>query len=300
MTHSVRRAADRTERRIGMRIGVVLAGGFAKGAYQIGAMRAIEEYIPRGDIKYMSCASIGALNGYAYVTDNLDRVTQMWENIASGDTRMFITKIMRSSLLQQNITALYAPDKPLTRPFYLSLFDVSHRSVVYQDLAKVEGEKIPQYLKAGIALPPINRSVKLGAMNCYDGGLIDNIPVYPLLKHSVDYVICIYFDDIYFKFENTYFDNKILKIAFPSDSMIKHSFMVTHDRIDEMIEEGYKQTKYIFKSAFAKGYDDLDHVYHTIDYMNKHAKSQGLRLTTDTVITNLNKATQLLTKRKIL
>lgn len=51
-----------------MNIGLVLSGGMAKGAYQIGVLRAISEYIPISEIKYISCESIGVFNGYALLT----------------------------------------------------------------------------------------------------------------------------------------------------------------------------------------------------------------------------------------
>ena len=44
-----------------MNIGLVLAGGFAKGAYQIGALRAIREYFEPEDIEYVSASSIGII-----------------------------------------------------------------------------------------------------------------------------------------------------------------------------------------------------------------------------------------------
>ena len=49
-----------------MNIGLVLSGGMAKGAYQVGALTAIKEIIPDGNIKYISASSVGALNSYAY------------------------------------------------------------------------------------------------------------------------------------------------------------------------------------------------------------------------------------------
>ena len=58
-----------------MRIGLVLAGGFAKGAYQLGALQALSEFIPRSEIRYMSTASIGTLNGYAFATDQLEFIS---------------------------------------------------------------------------------------------------------------------------------------------------------------------------------------------------------------------------------
>ena len=282
-----------------MNIGLVLSGGLAKGAYQIGALRALNDCIPLNEIKYISCASIGALNGYAYATQNLDRAEQMWRSVCNNDTRLIITQILRSSLLQQNIQNIYDPAKPLPTVFYCSLLDLNHRNIVYKDLSAVDHSKIPSYLKASVAMPVYNRSVRVDNTSYFDGGTIDNIPVYPLLKHNLDYIICMYFDDTCYKFENTYFDNKIIKITFPCSSRVKQSVVLEQDRIDEMIKYGYERTSYLLNTVFSEGYEDLDHIYRAIDHMNQHSNCR-LRITADVLITNLNKITQRLTKRKIL
>ena len=283
-----------------MNIGLVLSGGMAKGAYQIGALRALNNFVPLNEIKYISCASIGVLNGYAYATENLDCAEQMWKNICNNDTRLVITQILRSSMLQQNIKSIYDSDKKLSSNFYCSLLDLSHRSIVYKDLSEVDSNKIPLYLKASVAMPVYNRSVQLDNTSYFDGAMIDNIPVYPLLKHSLDYIMCIYFDDTCYKFENTYFDNKIIKITFPCESMLKQSVIFKQDSIDDMIKSGYDRTMYLLKTVFSEGYENLEYIYRTIDYMNRNNKSNSLRITGDVLVTNLNKVTQKLTKRKIL
>lgn len=283
-----------------MKIGLVLSGGMAKGAYQIGALQALNNFVPLNEIKYISCASIGVLNGYAYATENLDRAEQMWKNICSNDTRLVITQILRSSMLQQNIKSIYDADKKLSSNFYCSLLDLSHTSIVYKDLSEVESNNIPLYLKASVAMPVYNRSVRLDNTSYFDGAMVDNIPVYPLLKHNLDYIICIYFDDTCYKFENTYFDNKIIKITFPCESMLKQSVVFKKDSIDDMIKNGYDRTMYLLKTVFSEGYENLEYIYRTIEYMNQNKKSNSLRITGDMLVTNLNKLTQRLTKRKIL
>lgn len=54
-------------------IGLVLSGGMGKGAYQIGALTALNEFFYPSDFEYVSAASIGVLNTYAYLTGNLKR-----------------------------------------------------------------------------------------------------------------------------------------------------------------------------------------------------------------------------------
>ncbi len=282
-----------------MNIGLVLSGGMAKGAYQIGALRALNEFIPQQEIKYISCASIGVLNGYAYATDNLDQAEQMWKNICSEDTRLFISQILRSSMLQHNIVNLYDESKKLTSTFYASLLDIKHRDIIYKNLSTVEANDIPLYLKASVAMPVYNRTVQVSNISYFDGAMIDNIPVFPLLKHKLDYIICIYFDDTCYKFENTYFDNKIIKITFPCENMLKQSLVFKQEGIERMLKDGYEKTVQLLKYVFSEGYEDLDYIYRAIDFLNK-SKSNSLRITGDVITTNFNKITQKLTKRKIL
>ncbi len=281
-----------------MNIGLVLSGGMAKGAYQIGALRALNEFVPPNEIKYISCASVGVLNGYAYVTNNLDRAEQMWKSICNNDARIVISQILRSSMLQQNIKNIYNSDKKISSTFYCSLFDWNHRNIVYKDLSAVDHNQIPLYLKASVAMPAYNRSVQCDNTSYFDGAMVDNIPVYPLLKHNLDYIICMYFDDISYKFENTYFDNKIIKVTFPCKSILKQSVVFQQDSIEDMIKSGYDRTRYLLKTIFSEGYENIDYIYRAINCMNQDHKD-NIRITGDVLVTNLNKITQRLTKRKI-
>jgi len=282
-----------------MNIGLVLSGGMAKGAYQIGALRALNDFIPIEEIKYISCASVGVLNGYAYATNKLDTAEEMWRDVCCQDTRMIIGQILKSSMLQQDIKNLYKPNEKLSSVFYCSLLDAGNKNIVYKNLTSVEDKSIPDYLKASVAMPIYNRAVHIDGHAYFDGAVIDNIPVFPLLKHKLDYIICVYFDDTCYKFENTYFDNKIIKITFPCENIIKQSLVVKQESITKMIKDGFDRTNYILSSVLYNGYEDLDYIYRTIEYRNSN-ENRSLRITGDVLVTNLNKVTQRFAKRKII
>lgn len=288
------------ERRYRMNIGLVLSGGMAKGAYQIGALKALETFIPIDEIKYISCASVGVLNGCAFATGRLSQAEMMWRNVCTDDTRMIISQILRSSMLQQNIKNLFSSENELTHIFYASLLDFNHHTVVYKNLKSVKSGDLPKYLKASVAMPVYNRAVMIDGISYFDGAVADNIPVFPLLKHAVDYIICIYFDDCSYIFENTFFDNKIVKLTFPCDSLLKQSLVLQSSSIDKMIEDGYNYTYHNLKTVFSEGYDNLNAVYQAIEYMNEKSKNARLRITGDVLVTNINKFVQKLTKRKII
>jgi predicted acylesterase/phospholipase RssA len=281
-----------------MKIGLVLSGGMAKGAYQVGALRALSEFVPLEEIEYISCASVGVLNGYAYATGKLDEVEQMWRELCGEDKKMMITKVLRSSILQQDIIDIYDAEKPLAAHFYCSLLEVARRNMVYKDLSTVENSQIPAYLKASVAMPVYNRAVKIDGKSYYDGAMIDNIPVFPLTELDLDYVICIYFDDTSFKFESDGFDSKVIKLTFPTKNRLRQSVVFESDKIEEMLSEGYALTKPLLEKYFANGFEDVEYVKSVIAELQNTA-SENLRVTGDVLVTNINKVTQKLTKRKI-
>lgn len=60
--------------------GLVLEGGGAKGAYQIGAWKALKEAGVK--IKGVSGTSVGALNGALICMGDMERAESLWSNIA--------------------------------------------------------------------------------------------------------------------------------------------------------------------------------------------------------------------------
>ena len=60
-------------------IGLVLCGGGAKGAYQVGVFKVLEELEIANEIKMISGSSIGALNGALYLMYSADEIDQIWQ-----------------------------------------------------------------------------------------------------------------------------------------------------------------------------------------------------------------------------
>lgn len=60
--------------------GLVLAGGGAKGSYEIGVWKALKELnVP---ISMVAGASVGALNGAIIVQDDYDTACKLWTNLS--------------------------------------------------------------------------------------------------------------------------------------------------------------------------------------------------------------------------
>lgn len=168
---------------------VVLAGGGAKGAYQIGVWRALEEcgYFQR--IGAFFGDSIGAINACLMAGTSFEEAKEAWNNLD------FFT------VFQPDIEMLDGKEGVFSREELLKLFD-EHldfqkiaESKVYVNATKLEknGEKkavyfrlkgetperIKKILLASSALPVLYESVEIDGAEYRDGGLTDNLPVMP-------------------------------------------------------------------------------------------------------------------------
>ncbi|MDR0248358.1 MAG: patatin-like phospholipase family protein [Oscillospiraceae bacterium] len=277
-------------------VGLVLSGGMAKGAYQIGALRAISEMFGPADISCVSSASVGVLNSYLYLTGALDKGINLWNSICATNTRPWVTTLLRSTFLQNAIKSLISEER-ITNVFYIPLLNLRTRTLSYIDIKKVPPEDIGDYLRASVAMPIYNSAVQINGEPFYDGALIDNIPIYPILKHPLDYVICIYFDSCDYIFENDYLNNKIIKLSISDNKFVSNSVVFKHEYIKRMIDDGYAKAKRILEYVFVNGTDNVDSVYSRIADLNAMNHSHTLRITGDVAVNNMNRLTKKLMKK---
>lgn len=269
-------------------IGLVLSGGMGKGAYQIGALTAIDEFFDPSDFEYVSAASIGALNTYAYLANNLSKAKEIWQSVNLEKKDGFIISVLKSTYLQNIISTIVSSER-INNNFYVPLLDLRNRELLYYNFKNISPDEISLYLRASVAMPFYNKGLVIGEKTLYDGAVVDNIPVYPVLKRDLDYVICVYFDDYNYIFEDYIADNKIIKLTFPDDKIISNSININHKAITYMIAEGYSRTKRILSEIFSTGTDDLDNIYFKIKQINQREEKRKIRITGDVVVTNLNK-----------
>jgi len=279
-------------------IGLVLSGGMAKGAYQIGVLQALEEFIGKNNTVYISAASIGALNAYAYSINRLDKAKGMWLNHNLGGIRSLLKIFTRTPFIFDTIDN-FNPENAEVQcgSLYVTCFNTKKRVVQYIDLSKLKSSYAKQFLKASVAMPVFHKAVEINGTKYLDGALIDNIPIYPLMKHHLDYIIVVHFDNDTYKFENDYFDNKLIKINF-IDGLIKNSLSFDQSSVNKMITAGYEQSKTTFEIIFKNGTDDFNYIYQKMAFLNALQKNKKLRITGDIVVNNINKVLRKLTKEK--
>ena len=282
-----------------MNVGLVLSGGMAKGAYEVGALKAVSEFFAPEDIRYISAASVGALNSFAYACGELDLAYELWRGINRNNEKLFISTAVKSESFKRSIYIL-SGKKPFCDKLYVPLFNLKSRSNYYFDLVEKGRDELEGYLRASVAFIPICRPVCLNGKYYYDGAVIDNIPVYPLYKHSLDFIICIYFDEYNYLFESEYFDNKVVKISlYNKNEVLNKSIWFTRESTEQMFADGYKKARSVLEFVFSKGVSDADAVCSRIASLNDLNPQKKPRLTGDIAIRNLNKIIKKVTGRKM-
>lgn len=282
-----------------MKIGLVLSGGMVRGALQIGALKAIREYLAPSEIEVFSCASIGALNGYAFATDRLKELEALWLGVCADNSRLFIKRAVKCSLFQNTVDRLYVPGDKLPGEFYIPLLNFKEKAVEYTNISAVPSEMYPTYLRAGVSMPIYSKSIQIGSSFYNDGAFVDNTPIFPLYEKSLDYILCIYFDDCNTSFENEAFDRKVVKLPLPLKKLFTETFVLNKAEVTEMIARGYDATKQTLEIVFKNGTQDVDFIRSVSALLDK-GEPKNYRVTGDIVVRNLYKVTKQIAKRKVL
>jgi len=200
--------------------GLVLEGGGAKGAYQIGAWKALREAGVR--IKGIAGASVGSLNGALICMDDLDRAEEIWKDIdysqvmsVSNETMEALKKKDFKSLNLQELIAKgfqlvkdggfdITPLKDLIanvvgdearivdsdRELFSVTYSVSDRKELVVDLRKGEMGTVKDMLLASAYFLAF-KNEKLGGKRYMDGGGFNNFPLDVLIDHGYEDIIVI-------------------------------------------------------------------------------------------------------------
>lgn len=280
------------------KVGLVLSGGMGKGAYQIGALRVITEYIKPEDFTMVSASSVGAVNAYSFLIGHLDDMTGIWESANPEGRRQFITYVLKSPFIQDTIETIAGWGGSVPCPLYIPLLNLAKRKLSYYDFSAVSQDDIRSYLTASVAMPFYNKGVKIADEVLYDGAVVDNIPVYPLIDKDLDYIICICFDDSNFIFESPDFEKKLIKLTFHDGKFISNSVIIRQESIRTMLKDGEEYASSQLSRIFSCGTDDIDAVHEAIRARNMAAKENtGLRITGDVIVDNMNKLVNKLVRR---
>lgn len=200
--------------------GLVLEGGGAKGAYQIGAWKALREAGVK--IKGVAGVSVGSLNGALICMDDLERAEEIWKNIeysrvmaVNDETMKALKKKDFKSLNFQelisnglqivkdggfditplkNLIAEVVGDeekiKNSDREFYAVTYSVSDRKELAVDIRNGENGSVKDMLLASAYFMAF-KNEKLDGKRYMDGGGFNNVPINVLVDRGYEDIIVI-------------------------------------------------------------------------------------------------------------
>lgn len=180
-------------------IGLALAGGGGKGAYEIGVWQALIELGIDTHISVVAGTSVGALNAALFYQNDIELAKNIWFNISHdqlltsndvpGDAfftndglTSFIRRVLFSSHAPKNIRC-YATCKNANSG-ELNYFELSHI---------IDPGYRRKILLASSAMPTIYPMVEIDGIAYTDGGANgDNLPIFPVYENGVSTIIAVH------------------------------------------------------------------------------------------------------------
>jgi len=162
----------------GLKIGLALGSGSARGLAHIGVIRAIEEAGIRVDM--VAGTSIGALIGAVYASGRLDTLEQDFRTIDWKRMGTMLDPVLpRSGLIDgRKITEFVRGHVPLKtfRQLPLPFCAVATDLANGKDFVMCDGDLI-EAVRASISVPGVFSPVRLRGRVLVDGGLANPVPV---------------------------------------------------------------------------------------------------------------------------
>jgi NTE family protein len=212
------------------KVGLALGGGGARGSYQIGVLRALEEAGILHNIEHISGTSIGAINTLMVMAKfSYERMIEIWEMIHNSDIYghklekikfdkigLFSLKEMYDKLCEQVSLSEIRESKIQG---YVTAARIKKGSMIDQVLLhRMEKEVFHlndvedphKAVLASASIPVLFGSTEIDDQFYVDGGTIDNCPIRPLIEQGCDIIIAVPIDGRFH--HKTYQDDDILLI----------------------------------------------------------------------------------------
>ena len=188
---------------------LVLAGGGARGSYQVGVWRALTELGWKPQI--ITGTSVGSLNGAMFALDLYETARDMWTSIRSQDVmelpeetrnltelHQFLRDVVRAggmdvTPLEEIVERVLDEDALRASPIRFGLVTVEKRGLKPRELPleEIPKGKVKDYLLASAACFPALRAKQIDGVQFLDGGYRDNMPTGLAQKMGAEELVCV-------------------------------------------------------------------------------------------------------------
>ena len=188
---------------------LVLAGGGARGSYQVGVWRALMELDWHPQI--ITGTSVGSLNGAMFVLDLYETARDMWLTIRSRDVmelpeedadlsalHQFLRSVVKAGGMDvtplEEIVERVLDEKALrAASTRFGLVTVEQRGLKPRELMldEIPEGRVKDYLMASAACFPALRARDIDGVKFLDGGYSDNMPTGLAKRMGAEELVCV-------------------------------------------------------------------------------------------------------------
>ena len=188
---------------------LVLAGGGARGSYQVGVWKALMELDWHPQI--ITGTSVGSLNGAMFVLDLYEVARDMWLTIRSQDVmelpeenadlsalHSFLRSVVKAggmdvSPLEEIVERVLDEDALRRANIRFGLVTVEQRGLKARELTldEIPQGQVKDYLMASAACFPALRAREIDGVKFLGGGYSDNMPTGLAKKMGADELVCV-------------------------------------------------------------------------------------------------------------
>lgn len=202
---------------------IVFAGGGSKGAYQLGAWKALNEL--GEEFTIATGTSIGSINAAFYVQKDFDEAEKMWNEVTAGDImtnginfdvslegivsqkdniipflkNYLNTKSVDNTPFINMIHRYFIPEKFFSSEIDYALMAVRYKGL-HSDFTPVEIKKSDmandrenawKWISASCACFPVFPPAEIDGNQYIDGGFYDNIPIASAIKLGAEKIVAV-------------------------------------------------------------------------------------------------------------
>lgn len=235
-----------------MQVGLVLAGGGARGAYEIGAIKALEELGFKYDI--ITGTSVGALISCLLLSNKKEVLYSVWENVDFETVIGHEYKTKNKSLetmfgaplsmgyditplenmLVENIDEEAIRNNPIKGGIVYTEGEFKYRGIAYDDIPQGE---IANYVLTSCSAFPFLKKRTINGKKCKDGWFSDNVPIDLANKLGAKKVIAI---DVMLGVTKKYDKNNVEVLYIKPSKKLTFFLNFSNNIIKDMIKLGYE------------------------------------------------------------
>lgn len=174
-----------------MKTALVLGGGGARGAYEIGVWQALREMNLKPDI--ITGTSVGAINGAVIAQDAFDLSVELWKEISTPMV-VDIGKPKHKGSQIKKLLSKYLDEEKIRNSgmdFGLATVELPVMQARHLFLEDIPQGQLIDYVVASASLFPAIRVADIDDTKFVDGGYLDNLPVGMALERGATKIIAV-------------------------------------------------------------------------------------------------------------